>query len=59
MLGASAPVHMAFYVKQRLDCGLHITPIYILARESEALAAKARAEQEQAQAQARTRELGG
>jgi hypothetical protein len=42
-----------------LDYRLHITPIYILARESKALAAKAHTEKEQAQAQARTRELGG
>jgi ubiquitin carboxyl-terminal hydrolase 22/27/51 len=62
MLGASAPVYMAFYVKRRLDYKPHITPTYILARESEAvrereaLAAKARAEKEQAHAQARARE---
>ncbi|KAI0245625.1 hypothetical protein BJV78DRAFT_1287401, partial [Lactifluus subvellereus] len=62
MLGASAPVYMAFYVKRRLDYKPFITPTYILARESEAvrereaLAAKARAEKEQAQAQARARE---
>jgi ubiquitin carboxyl-terminal hydrolase 22/27/51 len=62
VLGASAPVYMAFYVKRRLDYKPHTTPSYILTRESEAVrereaqAAKARAEQEQAQAQARARE---
>jgi ubiquitin carboxyl-terminal hydrolase 22/27/51 len=62
VLGASAPVCMAFYVKRRLDYKPHITPTYILTRESEAvreretLAAKARAEQEQAQTQARVGE---
>ena len=52
MLGASAPIYMAFYVKRRLDYKPHITPSYaVLARESvvrerEAMAAKARAERE-------------
>ncbi|KAI0272101.1 hypothetical protein BGY98DRAFT_1002523 [Russula aff. rugulosa BPL654] len=54
VLGASAPIYMAFYVKRRLDYKPHITPSYVLTRESEAvrereaLAAKAKAEQEQA-----------
>lgn len=54
MLGAFAPIYMAFYVKRRLDYKPYITPSYVLTRESEAvrereaLAAKARAEQEQA-----------
>lgn len=45
---------MAFYVKRRLDYKPHITPSYVLTRESEAvrereaMAAKAKAEQEQA-----------
>lgn len=45
---------MAFYVKRRLDYKPHITPSYVLTRESEAvrereaMAAKARQEQEQA-----------
>jgi ubiquitin carboxyl-terminal hydrolase 22/27/51 len=45
---------MAFYVKRRLDYRPHITPSYVLTRESEAvrereaLAAKAKADQEQA-----------
>jgi ubiquitin carboxyl-terminal hydrolase 22/27/51 len=59
VLGASAPVYMAFYVKRRLDYKLHSTPTYILARESEAvrerkaLVAKARAEKEQVRARER------
>jgi ubiquitin carboxyl-terminal hydrolase 22/27/51 len=54
VLGASAPIYMAFYVKRRLDYKPHITPSYVLTRESEAvrereaMAAKAKAEQEQA-----------
>ncbi len=62
VLGPTAPIYMAFYVKRRLDYKPHITPSYVLTRESEAvrereaLAAKARAEQEQAQAHARDRE---
>src|SRR5712671_4647890 len=54
VLGASAPIYMAFYVKRRLDYKPHITPSYVLTRESEAvrereaLAAKAKAEKEQA-----------
>ncbi|KAF8502664.1 hypothetical protein F5888DRAFT_1800198 [Russula emetica] len=54
VLGASAPIYMAFYVKRRLDYKPHITPSYVLTRESEAvrereaLAAKAKADQEQA-----------
>ena len=54
VLGTSAPIYMAFYVKRRLDYKPHTTPSYVLMRESEAvrereaLAAKARAEQEQA-----------
>lgn len=70
VLGASAPIYMAFYVKRRLDYKPHTTPSYILTREieavrerereREALAAKARADQQQeqqdAQAQARERE---
>jgi ubiquitin carboxyl-terminal hydrolase 22/27/51 len=54
VLGTSAPIYMAFYVKRRLDYKPHTTPSYILMRENEvvrereALAAKARAEQEQA-----------
>jgi ubiquitin carboxyl-terminal hydrolase 22/27/51 len=45
---------MAFYVKRRLDYKPHITPSYVLTRESEAvrereaMAAKAKQEQEQA-----------
>jgi ubiquitin carboxyl-terminal hydrolase 22/27/51 len=48
VLGASAPIYMAFYVKRRLDYKPYTTPSYVLARESaavrerEALAAKAR-----------------
>jgi ubiquitin carboxyl-terminal hydrolase 22/27/51 len=64
VLEASAPIYMAFYVKRRLDYKPHITPSYILARESEAvrereaLVAKARAERaEQAQAREREREV--
>ncbi|KAN0123099.1 cysteine proteinase, partial [Russula decolorans] len=59
VLGTSAPIYMAFYVKRRLDYKPHITPSYVLTRESEAvrereaLAAKAKQEQEQA----REREL--
>ena len=65
VLGASAPIYMAFYVKRRLDYKPHITPSYVLARESEAvrereaLAAKAKAVQDQAREredQARERE---
>ena len=54
VLGASSPIYMAFYVKRRLDYKPHITPSYVLTRESEAvrereaLAAKERAEREQA-----------
>lgn len=55
VLGASAPIYMAFYVKRRLDYKPHITPSYVLTREIEAVRererealAKARAEQEQA-----------
>ncbi|KAI9463201.1 hypothetical protein BJY52DRAFT_1253633 [Lactarius psammicola] len=54
VLGTTAPIYMAFYVKRRLDYKPHTTPSYVLTRESEAvrereaLAAKARAEQEQA-----------
>jgi ubiquitin carboxyl-terminal hydrolase 22/27/51 len=57
VLGASAPIYMAFYVKRRLDYKPHITPSYVLTRESEAvrereaLAAKAKAEKEQAKAE--------
>ena len=49
VLGTSVPIYMAFCVKQRLDYKPHITPSYVLTRESEALrerealAAKARA----------------
>jgi ubiquitin carboxyl-terminal hydrolase 22/27/51 len=64
ILGASAPIYMAFYVKRRLDYKPHITPSYVLTRESEAvrereaLAAKARAERaEQVQAREREREV--
>jgi ubiquitin carboxyl-terminal hydrolase 22/27/51 len=64
VLGASAPIYMAFYVKRRLDYKPHITPSYVLTRESEAvrereaLAAKARAERaEQVQAREREREV--
>jgi ubiquitin carboxyl-terminal hydrolase 22/27/51 len=54
VLGTSAPIYMAFYVKRRLDYKPYTTPSYVLMRESEAvrereaLAAKARAEKEQA-----------
>jgi ubiquitin carboxyl-terminal hydrolase 22/27/51 len=57
VLGASAPIYMAFYVKRRLDYKPHITPSYVLTREIEAVRerererealAKVRAEQEQA-----------
>ena len=54
VLGTSAPIYMAFYVKRRLDYKPHITPSYVLTRESEAvrereaMAAKAKQEQEQA-----------
>lgn len=69
VLGASAPIYMAFYVKRRLDYKPYIIPSYVLARESEAvrereaLAAKAKADQqeqelarEREQEQARERE---
>jgi ubiquitin carboxyl-terminal hydrolase 22/27/51 len=61
VLGTKAPIYMAFYVKRRLDYKPHITPSYVLTRESEAvrereaLAAKARVEQ--AQAREREREV--
>ena len=61
VLGTSVPIYMAFYVKRRLDYKPHITPSYVLTRESEAvrereaLAAKARAEK--AQAREREREV--
>ena len=67
VLGASAPIYMAFYVKRRLDYKPHTTPSYILTREieavrerereKEALAAKARAEQQQEQARERENDV--
>jgi ubiquitin carboxyl-terminal hydrolase 22/27/51 len=59
LLETSAQIYMALYVKRRLDYKPHITPSYVLTRESEALrernalAAKTCAEQ----AQARAREV--
>ena len=50
VLGTSATIYMAFYVKRRLDYKPHTKPSYVLTRENEAvreqeaLAAKARAE---------------
>ena len=52
---------MAFYVKRRLDYKPHITPSYVLTRESEAVrereAMAAKAKQEQEQAKEREREV--
>lgn len=48
VLGASAPIYMAFYVKRRLDYKPHTTPSYALAREN----AVVREREAQAQAQA-------
>ncbi|KAI0259604.1 hypothetical protein BC834DRAFT_833247 [Gloeopeniophorella convolvens] len=57
VLGATAPVYMAFYAKRRLDYKPHTTPSYVLTRETEAVRERERAERAARQAQAREKEV--
>lgn len=56
VLGASAPIYMAFYVKRRLDYKPHTTPSYALARENAVVREREAQVQAQQAAKARERE---
>jgi len=56
VLGASAPIYMAFYVKRRLDYKPHTTPSYALARENAVVREREAQAQAQQAAKARERE---